>query len=202
MGLSFCQLWQPGCLAYRGVERTGGFLCHAGEEEIRVYVPLSLDQPLELVDGNITVPDDLYITSGGSQYITFPYGESWMVRQGSDGNYQHLYEIDGEGGMTIATNAVSGITVSAGAALKMSAEEVNMDALDANGSPTTINLKQAGDTKFRINADGLSESIAQVETYRLSCWCLIGLRARFWGMYNALTLLPNLPISATDVGVG
>lgn len=144
----------------------------AGEEAIRVYVPLSLDQPLELVDGNITVPDDLYLTSGGSQYITFPYGESWRVRQGSDGNYQHLYEIDGNGGMTIGTNAASEITISAGASLDMSAEEVNVDALDANGSPTAINLKQAGDTKFRVNDDGLSESIAQVSKHCICylCW--------------------------------
>jgi hypothetical protein len=70
--------------------------------------------------------------------------------------------------MTIATNTESDISVKAGAALKLSGEEVSIDALDSNGLPTEINLKQAGYTKFRISEEGLSESIAQVRTFLLS----------------------------------
>lgn len=141
---------------------------------MRINVPLNLDKPLKLTDGTFDIPGDFYLTSEGSQYYTFPYSQTWTVRQGSPGSYQQLYHVDGDGGMTVATNSVSDITVSAGAALWLYGDAINLDAnLDDKSEQTAINLKQNGNIKFRITQSGVTESIAQVGQLRSFqfFWC-------------------------------
>ena len=126
-------------------------------------MPVQFDQPLQLVDGNIDIPGDFYLTSEGSQIFTFPYGHEWIVRQGSIGNYQQLYTISDTGAMTIATRSISNITIDAGTALTMYADEIVLDAgLDDDGVQSPISLRQDGTTQFEITSSGTAESTVQV----------------------------------------
>ena len=137
-----------------------------GLERINVNIPLTLEQPLELTDGTFDIPGDFFLTSTGSQYYTFPYGQNWTVRQGSsDLDYQSLFHVNSTGGMYIATNTESDIEIASGVELKVSADEITIDAnLDNDGEQTAINLNQNGDLRFRIRGDSVVESVVQVSS--------------------------------------
>lgn len=138
-----------------------------GTERLAINIPVTLEQPLELADGTFTVPGDFFLTSVGSQYFTFPYGQAWTVRQGSSPDYQPLFHVNTTGGMKIATNSVSDIEISSGVELKVFADEISLDAnLDNDGLQTAINLNQNGDLRFRIRGDGVVESVVQARPPR------------------------------------
>ena len=163
----------PPCVRALVPQLTRPLFCVAkskGLEKINVNIPLTLEQPLELTDGTFDIPGDFFLTSTGSQYYTFPYGHSWTVRQGpsSDTDYHSLFHVNSTGGMFIATNTESDIEIASGVELKVSADEITIDAnLDNDGEQTAINLNQNGDLRFRIRGDSVVESVVQVSYFLL-----------------------------------